>query len=135
LFKKILKETFKKLEIEYEGKKINFKTPWQRVEFNQLIRKATKINLDEIHPIALKKEAANLGIKVEKGEGKAQIADKIYKKFCQSKIWHPTFVIHHPVEKSPLAKTLEKDNKKLASFQLVIGGWLLCCPIRTVCAK
>lgn len=123
LFKKILKETFKKLEIEYEGKKINFKTPWQRVEFNQLIRKATKINLDEIHPIALKKEAANLGIKVEKGEGKAQIADKIYKKFCQSKIWHPTFVIHHPVEKSPLAKTLEKDNKKLASFQLVIGGW------------
>jgi lysyl-tRNA synthetase class 2 len=125
MFESLINRIFSKLEIEYEGKKINFKIPWPRVEFSQILRKYSEINLEEIHPEALKKEAKKLGIEIEKEEGKAQIADKIYKKFCQPKIWQPTFIIHHPVEKSALAKVLEGDPKKLASFQLVVAGWEL----------
>ncbi len=132
LFKNLLKNIFGKLEVVYEGKKINFKTPWQRIEFNQLIRKYTKINLDEINEQALAKKAIALGIKLEKGVGKAEIADEIYKKFCRAKIWQPTFIIHYPLGSFPLAKELESkgrikneisDSKKLANFQLVIAGW------------
>ena len=123
LFKNLLKKIFGKLEIVYEGKKINFKTPWQRIEFNQLIRKYTKINLEEINEKALTKKAKQLGIKLEKGVGKSEIADAIYKKFCRAKIWQPTFVIHHPLGSFPLAKELEKTPAKLCNFQLVIAGW------------
>ena len=58
LFTHLLKKLFKKTEIIYEGEKINFKTPWQRLEFNQLIRKYTKINLDEINEKALARKEA-----------------------------------------------------------------------------
>jgi lysyl-tRNA synthetase class 2 len=125
LFENLMKKIFGNLETEYEGKKINFRSPWPRVEFSQILRKETKINLEEINLQALKKEVEKLGIEIKKEEGKSEIADKIYKKFCQPKIWQPTFIIHHPAEKSSLAKTLKQDPKKLASFQLVAGGWEL----------
>ena len=125
MFENLLKRIFGRLQIKYEGKKIDFKTPWSRIEFSQILRKYTKINLEEIHPEALKKEAQKLGIEIGEGEDKAEIADKIYKKFCQPKIWQPTFVINHPLGTFPLAKQLENNPLKLANFQLVIAGWEL----------
>jgi len=122
LFTTLLKNIFGKLEIEYEGKKIDFKSPWPRIEFSQLIKEATKINLEEINLEALKKETKKLGIEVDKGEGKPEIADKIYKKYCQPKIWRPTFVIHHLTGSAPLARQLENNDQKLARFQLLIAG-------------
>ena len=126
MFEYLLKKIFGHLTIKYEGKEINFKAPWQRIDFNQLIKKYTKINLEEINLEALKREAKKLGLEV-KGN-KAEIADEIYKKYCLSKIWNPTFIIHHPLGTFPLAKSLEDSNPptapyiKLASLQLVAGG-------------
>lgn len=119
MFSTLIKNLFGSLKIKYEGKEINFKPPWPRVEFNQLIKKYTKINLDEIHIQALRKEARKLGIE-PKGE-KAEIADDIYKKICRSKIWQPCFVIHHPAGAFPLAKSLYKNPTKTANFQLVVA--------------
>jgi len=125
LFESILKKVFGKLEISYEGKKIDFKTPWPRVEFSQLIRRYTKINVQDIHPDALSKKAEELGITIEQGAGKAEILDEIYKKFCRPKIWQPAFIIHFPLGFQPLAKSLEKDPQTLANFQLVAAGFEL----------
>ncbi|MCK4453820.1 lysine--tRNA ligase [Candidatus Parcubacteria bacterium] len=134
IFQNLVKKIFGKLEIEYEGKKINFKTPWPRIEFSQIIRKYAKINLDEISEKALTEKARKLGVKLTKGAGKAEIADEIFKKFCRPKIWQPCFIIHYPLGSFPLSKQLEGDKfkkikdeisgkPKLASFQLIIAGW------------
>jgi len=122
MFQYILKKVFGKLEIKYQGKKINFRAPFKRIEFSQLLKKYTKINLEEIGRTALAKEARKIGVAVEEGSPKAEIADEIYKKYCRPKIWQPTFLIHHPLGFQPLAKALEKDSQKLANFQLIIGG-------------
>jgi len=125
MFEAIIKNIFGKLELEYEGKKINFKTPWPRIEFSQLLKKETKINFDEINLEALKKEAKKLGVEIPKGAGKSKIADEIYKKVCRPEIWQPTFVINHPLGFQPLAKNLQDQPEKLANFQLVIADWEL----------
>lgn len=125
MFECFLKKVFKSLRLKYEGKEINFKGPWPRIEFSQMINKYTKIKIDEIHPEALKNKAKELEVEVEEGEGKSVILDKIFKKFCQPKIWHPTFVIHYPLEFQPLAKQLDNEPSKLANFQLIIAGWEL----------
>jgi len=125
MFKNLLKKIFGKLEINYEDKKINFKTTWPRVEFNQLLEKYTKINLDEVNLENLKKEAKKLGIPFQETETKAEIADEIYKKVIRPKIWEPTFVINYPIGFQTLAKASEKNQKKLSNFQLVIAGFEL----------
>lgn len=137
MFESIIKKVFGTLEIECEGnptgkpsasygaRKISFKTPWPRIEFFQLIKKYTKINLAEINESALAKKAKELGVKLEKGVSKAEMADEIYKKYCRPKLEQPTFIIHYPMGAFPLAKSLENDPSKLANFQLVVAGWEL----------
>ncbi len=117
LFSSLIKKIFGGLKVKYEDKGIDFTPPWPRIEFTQLIKKYTRINLDEIHIEALKKQAKKMGLKAE-GD-KTEISDEIYKKFCRPKIWNPTFVIHHPLGFFPLAKQLEQNPNKTANFQLV----------------
>ena len=123
MFEYIIKRLFERLKIKYEGREIDFKAPWPRVEFSHLIKKETRINLEEVNKEKLAKKARELGVKLEKGLPKSEIADEIFKKVCRPKIWQPTFVIHHPLGFQPLAKALEKEPHKLANFQLVVAGW------------
>ncbi|MCP6719130.1 MAG: lysine--tRNA ligase, partial [Patescibacteria group bacterium] len=67
-----------------------------------------------------------LGILIEKGSSKAVIADEIFKKVCRPGIIEPTFIIHYPLGFQNLAKTLEKNQSKLANFQLIAAGAELC---------
>ena len=123
MFSFLLKKIFGKLTIEYKGKKIDFKTPWKRIDYFEFFQKETGLNLEDLSKEGLEREAKKLGVEVEKGAQKAEIADKIFKKFCQPKIWNPAFVLYHPLGAFPLAKTFEKNPKKLANFQLVVAGW------------
>ncbi len=123
MFSQIVKMLYKKTEIEISGKKISFKVPFERIEFNQLLEKYTKIKYEEINRDALAKKAKSLGVKIEKNMPKAEIADEIYKKYCRPKIIQPTFIIHHPIGFQTLAKQNSKSPNKLANFQLIIAGW------------
>jgi len=125
MFVSLVGNIFKGKKISYDGKSIDFKTPFPRIEFGQLLRKETGIDFDSIHLKAIEKKAKELKINIEKGDSKFQIADKIYKKHCLPKIWKPTFVINHPTEGFPLAKPLEKSPKKAETFQLIVAGWEL----------
>lgn len=125
MFESVVGKLFGKLEVVYNNKKINFKSPWPRVEFGQLLKKYAKIDFFEMNEAAIKKEAKNLGVEIEKEDGKSEVADKIFKKYCQPKIWNPTFIIHHPAESKPLAKAVEKDPSKSANLQLIVAGWEL----------
>ena len=122
MFSYVLKKVFGKLEISYQGKKINFKPPWPRVEFYQMFKKMTGLDLEEINEVSLAKEAKKMGLEIEKSVPKAEIADEIFSKVCRPKIIKPTFVIHYPKGFQPLAKALEKDSEKLANVQLIAVG-------------
>jgi len=123
MFSEILKKVFGGLKIIYQGKEIDFKPPWPRIEFETLLRKYAGVDYKSFNLDALKKTAKKLNVVFNGNEGKAEIADAIYKKYCREKILTPTFVIHHPYGFFPLAKQLEKNPENLANFQVVISGW------------
>ncbi len=122
MFGYFIKKIVGKLEVEYEGEKIVFKPPWERIEFSQVLRKYTKIDLDNINRDGLAKKAEELKVPIKEGLPKAEIADEIYKKYCRPKITQPTFLIHHPLGFQPLAKSLKNSPDKLANFQLIVAG-------------
>jgi lysyl-tRNA synthetase, class II len=117
----LLKKLFKSSKILYQGKELDFKTPWQRVEYAEIFKKHTGIDLEEINTESLRAEAEKLGLKDIKG-AKFEIADEIFKKAIRPKIDQPTFVINYPAEAFPLAKPIDKNPEKSASFQLVVAG-------------
>jgi len=117
----LVKKIFKKTKISYQGKEIDFKPPWERVEFDALFRKEAGIDYDSVNQKFLLVKARKLGLNVEEDLPKFEIADEIFKKIIRPKIWNPTFVIHFPLGFQALAKSLEKDPTKLANFQLIVA--------------
>lgn len=124
---KLFVSIFKKLKtypkFEHEGKSIDLSAPWPRIEFTSLLQKHLGFDYESLSRDALKKKAESLGIEVEEFATKGQIGDLLFKKACKQKITNPTFIIHQPLELTPLAKPLEENSVYAARFQLVIDGW------------
>lgn len=122
LFIYLLKKIFKKLKIKYQGKVIDFSPPWVCQEFCDVFLKETGLDYETINRDGLFEKAKEWGLDVQKKETKIEIADKIFKKLIREKITRPTFLIHWPIGFQPLAKTLEKNPKRLANFALIVAG-------------
>ncbi len=124
---KLFVSIFKRLKaypkFEHEGKSIDLSTPWPRIEFVSLLQKHLGFDYESLNRDALKKKAESFGIQVQEYATKGQIGDMLFKKACKQKIINPTFIIHQPLELTPLAKPLEENPARAARFQLVIDGW------------
>jgi lysyl-tRNA synthetase class 2 len=122
MIKDILKKVFKANKIETGGKKIDLSSSFKKVDFYSELKRKFGKNIQEstdkdIHSIAKK---LNIPIK---GKSRFKLLDDIFKKSCTEKIVNPTFVLHQPVELTPLAKNDEKKPYLASRFQLIIGGW------------
>jgi len=109
-------------EIEYDGQKINFAGPYERVDFREALIREADIDLDKYNAEQLVAKAKELGLKTDKSWGKGKAADELYKKFVRPKLVNPTYIINHPLELSPLAKKIPDRPNYVERFQLIIGG-------------
>ncbi len=112
--------------VEFEGEKLNFKPPFKRVSFNQLVMENCGINLDkvttegELRKVLKEKE---IKLEMEGVFGFGPITDELYKAVARPKIKQPTFVYDYPKDSLPLAKGSDLDPKKAGSFQLICMGY------------
>jgi len=126
LFNLMRKELGLKSVINFEGKKINMKTPFKRVKFRDLILKKTGIDIDKSNNFEkLKTEIVKKKIKDVDMRGVRHygaLLDELYKRVVRPSIVQPTFLTHYPVEMIALAKRNEKDKSKINSVQLLVCG-------------
>lgn len=120
----LVKDFNKKLKIDFEGKELDFKVPWPRIEYKKVFKERTGIDLDKCPDRdSLLKEIKIKKIEIEKENvGKGRLIDQVYKKKVRESLVGPCFLIHHPIEISPLAKKCEKDPSATERFQVLIAG-------------
>ncbi len=111
------------LNIEHEGKVIDFTPPYKRITFRDLVLEHSGIDLNiddtkEKLASAMKKK----GFPVDPKAGFGRLADDLYKATARPKIVLPTFVLNYPKELKPLAKKAE-DPRYTEMFQLVVNGF------------
>jgi len=113
----------KKGEVSHDGNAIQFKKPFPRVLFKDLLKKYALIpNYDAETRDGIALRARQLGIDSPLHESKGKIADEIYKKIARPKIIQPVFVMNHPFDISPLAKKRVENPAEVRRFQLIAGG-------------
>lgn len=125
MYAEVIKKTFGKLEFSCEGKKINFKTPWEKIDYIGIVKKETGIDLEKTktrEQLISEIEKKGLGSGIELSAGKGRIIDQLYKRHVRPKITGPAFLINHPVEVSPLAKRKMDDPNKTERFQVLVAG-------------
>lgn len=125
---KVVQEVHSGFKFEFEGKQLDFTPPFQRVKFHDLIREHSGIDLGEVDTEEkLLQVTGEKEIKLELHNvvGYGPLVDELYKTVARPNIQNPTFITDYPYEMLPLAKALEKDPKKAASFQLLAIGYEL----------
>jgi len=124
----VIKQVLGSYKVKVNGKTIDFKPPWPRKSFKQLILKETGIDIDKFKTVenlhkAIKAKKIKLIYKGKAGRGK--LIDELYKETVRPKLINPIFVIDHPLDLSPLAKKKINEPDKVQRFQLVASGWEL----------
>lgn len=123
MIKHLVKTVSKSAVLKYQDSIINFSKKFARVSFEDALgRFALLNNYRKMSEEETGIKAKQFGIEIEKGDTKAKIADKIFKKICRPKIIQPTFVMYYPLDILPLAKESASHPGMADMYQLVSGG-------------
>lgn len=127
LFRTIVKNVLGKYTHTFEGETIDWEKPFSIVDYFEAFKKETGMDLsDDLSIESLKAKADELGIKYEKSYGKGRMIDTIYKKTVRQKMIQPCFLVGHPIEVSPLAKSDPQNSNRVLRMQVVAGRSELC---------
>lgn len=127
----VAEEVLGTTRINYQGKEIDIKKPWQRLTMKDAIKKYLKIDVDALSDSQLKEEIVKRGIKYEGepaltgvGEGfKRGIAIATLFEAVEQYLIEPVFITDFPAETSALCKIHRKDSKLIERFEPYINGW------------
>ena len=125
IIKNSLPKTKTPLLINYNGQLINFESPWPRQKFIDIIKKEVDFDPLTADEKTIRAFLQIRGISITeemKKYDRWNLLDEIYKKICLEKVIQPTFIIHHPFDLSPLAKSRVENVKETERFQLVAAG-------------
>jgi lysyl-tRNA synthetase class 2 len=107
----------------YQEDEISFKPPFKRSRMVDLVKEHTGVDFDLIDDQAeAYSEGIKLGLEIEKHTSIGKIIEEAFDTFVEDKLIQPTFVTHHPVDISPLAKKDYNNPKYTERFELFIRG-------------
>ncbi len=123
----LVQELFGGTTVAIGDQEVDFSGEWPAVSFRDLILRDTGIDIDDYSDAAALLAAIKAqGIQLEHENllqlGKGNLVDVLYKKVSRPKLIRPTFLIAHPTELSPLARSND-DNPAISDrFQLIVDG-------------
>jgi len=117
----LAKELYGTYEIEYQGKKLNFKPPFRRIYFVDEIKKKSGIDVSTITDENAKEIIEKEGLKTSV-QNAYHVADALFDKYIKPDIKDPAFVLDYPAYMCPLTKD-KRGNKLLSErFELFVDG-------------
>ena len=123
LFLYLLKKLFGELTIEYQGKPINFTTPWPRISLADSLKDIGGIPEDVLFDHqALIDLARSKGVEVKDNEEIGRILNRFFESIVEPKLIQPTFIVDHPIELSPLSRRKDVNPEIAERFELFVGG-------------
>ncbi len=125
LYQTVIKKTFGGLKIKSGGNLIDWGKKWPKVEYSEIFRRETGLNLAKASKNDLLQKIRDLKIETNlnlNNLGVGRLIDMIYKKTVRPKLIQPCFLVNPPVELEPLAKRLEKEPRLAQRFQIMAAG-------------
>jgi len=122
----ICMNVFGTIDFEYEERKINFDSPWQRVSMVEELKEKTGLDILNAKAGELKAVANKLGIDTKGLEAKGKLIDEIFSSVVQPELIQPTYVVDYPLELSPLAKKHRSKPGLVERFEGYVAGREIC---------
>ena len=115
------------LNIKIGDKLIDFGGEWNVVSFRDLLLKDCAIDIDKFNTakeLLAEIKSKNINLEADDLEslGRGNLIDQLYKKVSRPNIIEPTFLIKHPTDLSPLARSNDDNSNISDRFQLIVNG-------------
>lgn len=120
LYKKIANDVFGKTDFETRGHKFDLGGKWERVDYVEIVKKETGIDLLNTTYDEVKKKLDSLEVEYD-GATMERLVDTLWK-YCRKKISGPVFLTGHPKLVSPLSKSKVENPELTQRFQVIIAG-------------
>ena len=101
---------------------IKFITPFKRISMNDAVKEITNYDILSMSREDAFNAAKELNVEVSSDDEVGIILNKIFEDKVEHTLITPTFITHHPIEISPLAKTSKTDPGVTDRFELFING-------------
>ncbi|MDE1762068.1 MAG: lysine--tRNA ligase [Candidatus Micrarchaeota archaeon] len=108
-------------QIEYQGRKIDFKPPFKRIYLVDEIKRHSGIDISEMDDKAAEKIAKKEELDIPT-KNAYHVADALFDKYVQPNLTDPTFVLDFPAYMCPLTKDKRGNPKLSERFELFIAG-------------
>jgi lysyl-tRNA synthetase class 2 len=106
-------------QIEFADFTIDFKRPWRRAKYADLLKEYAGCDIDDIQAVRAKAE----GIEIEHaGMDDAVVINEVFEATVEDNLISPTFVIDYPAPLCPLTKQKAGDPRYAERFELFIAG-------------
>jgi len=109
------------------GVTLDFKAPWPRLKMKDAILQYAKIDVDALDDAALHALVDTHQLKATASSSRGDIILALFERFCEEHLVQPTHVIDHPIESTPLCKTMrDGDTTMIERFESFCMGKELC---------
>ena len=119
MYSSAIKNVFGTLTLPWNRKKIDWTPPWPKVQYYDLFKKFTGLDLKTVTRDELYMKALKENLKPELELGRGRLIDLLFKKMVRPTLVQPVFLVNPPVDIEPLAKRLSGNPDKVARFQVV----------------
>lgn len=111
-------------KVEFQGTELDFTPPWARISMTDAVTKYTGVDFNSFKELdEMKVAAKKLGVDIQPFMTKGHLISEAFEIHCEKHMIQPTFVTHHPVEISPLAKK-NADNPEITDrFEAFVNTW------------
>ena len=106
----------------YQGKEIDFSTPWRRLSVLDAIREYGKFDPAAMDDATLFAKLRELGSDMKKPGSRGEMWMEAFDLTVEKHLWNPTFITDFPVEVSPLTKKHRSIPGLVERFEPVAAG-------------
>ena len=105
-------------ELEFGEMTINYKRPWRRAKYADLLKEHAGCDIDDI--AAVRKKAKELGLN-ESVMDDAVVINEVFEETVEDNLIDPVFVIDYPAQLCPLTRRSKENPDYAERFELFIG--------------
>lgn len=127
IFSEIANSIYGTLKIPFQDNMIDLSTPWQRVEYLEIIKEKSNIDFQELMQEEdnfekAKIAAVNNGLNVDHCKTFWEIVDEVFSQKVEPELIQPVFITHFPKDISPLSKDDPERPGFVERFEPYITG-------------
>lgn len=102
---------------------LDFKRPWRRIKMKDAIKEYGGIDVDALSDEEMRDLISENNLKVASNASRGEITLALFEHFGEEKLIQPTHVIDHPIESTPLCKTMrDGDETMIERFESFVMG-------------